>query len=42
VYKIYAESFRSEDHLRQIQHEAQNAVASLPGFQGEARTVKAI
>ena len=23
VYKIYAESFRSEDHLRQIQQEAQ-------------------
>ena len=27
VYKIYAESFRSEDHLRQIQQEAQAAIA---------------
>src|SRR3954451_12059493 len=27
VYKIYAESFRSEDHLRQIQNEAQAAIA---------------
>jgi phosphoglucomutase len=27
VYKIYAESFRSETHLRQIQHEAQSAIA---------------
>jgi phosphoglucomutase len=27
VYKIYAESFRSETHLRQIQHEAQAAIA---------------
>src|SRR3984893_11626042 len=27
VYKIYAESFRSEDHLRQIQREAQSAIA---------------
>lgn len=26
VYKIYAESFRSEDHLRQIQREAQSAI----------------
>jgi phosphoglucomutase len=26
VYKIYAESFRSEAHLRQIQHEAQSAI----------------
>jgi phosphoglucomutase len=26
VYKIYAESFRSEDHLRQIQNEAQAAI----------------
>ena len=26
VYKIYAESFRSEDHLRQIQDEAQTAI----------------
>jgi len=27
VYKIYAESFRSEDHLRQIQRDAQAAIA---------------
>src|SRR5665647_42107 len=27
VYKIYAESFRSEIHLRQIQSEAQAAIA---------------
>jgi phosphoglucomutase len=27
VYKIYAESFRSQDHLRQIQHDAQRAIA---------------
>ena len=27
VYKIYAESFRSEEHLRQIQSEAQAAIA---------------
>ena len=26
VYKIYAESFRSEAHLRQIQSEAQRAI----------------
>jgi phosphoglucomutase len=26
VYKIYAESFRSEAHLRQIQHDAQSAI----------------
>jgi phosphoglucomutase len=29
VYKIYAESFRSESHLRQIQQEAQNAIACV-------------
>ena len=29
VYKIYAESFRSEDHLRQIQQAAQDAIADL-------------
>ncbi len=29
VYKIYAESFRSEGHLRQIQQEAQNAIACV-------------
>jgi phosphoglucomutase len=26
VYKIYAESFRSQEHLRQIQHDAQLAI----------------
>jgi phosphoglucomutase len=28
VYKIYAESFRSEQHLRQIQQEAQTAISA--------------
>jgi phosphoglucomutase len=28
VYKIYAESFRGEDHLRQLQEEAQTFIAS--------------
>ena len=27
IYKIYAESFRSEEHLRQIQHDAQAFIA---------------
>jgi phosphoglucomutase len=31
VYKIYAESFRSEDHLRQIQGDAQAAIARAFG-----------
>jgi phosphoglucomutase len=31
VYKIYAESFRSEEHLRQIQREAQATVDGLVG-----------
>jgi phosphoglucomutase len=31
VYKIYAESFRSEEHLRQIQSEAQAAIARAFG-----------
>jgi phosphoglucomutase len=31
VYKIYAESFRSEDHLHQIQRDAQTAVSKLFG-----------
>ena len=31
VYKLYAESFRSEDHLREIQRDAQSAVARLFG-----------
>jgi phosphoglucomutase len=29
VYKIYAESFRSEDHLRQIQQAAQDAITRV-------------
>jgi phosphoglucomutase len=29
IYKIYAESFRDEAHLKQIQQEAQNAVAGV-------------
>jgi len=29
VYKIYAESFRDEDHLRRIQREAQEAITRL-------------
>ena len=29
VYKIYAESFRGEDHLRAIQEEAKAIVASV-------------
>ena len=29
IYKIYAESFRSEDHLRQIQSEAQELITRL-------------
>jgi phosphoglucomutase len=31
VYKIYAESFRSEEHLRQIQSDAQDALARAFG-----------
>ena len=29
IYKIYAESFRSKDHLRQIQQEAQDTIARV-------------
>ena len=29
VYKIHAESFRSEEHLRQIRQSAQRAIADL-------------
>ncbi len=29
VYKIYTESFRSEDHLRQIQQAAQEMIARV-------------
>jgi phosphoglucomutase len=31
VYKIYAESFRSATHLKQIQQEAQSAIAQAFG-----------
>ena len=31
VYKIYAESFRSEDHLKQIQDDARAAVSRILG-----------
>lgn len=31
VYKIYAESFRSEDHLKQIQRDAQAAISHVSG-----------
>ncbi len=31
VYKIYAESFRGKDHLRQIQQQAQNAISHVFG-----------
>lgn len=31
VYKIYAESFKSQDHLRQIQREAQEAISQVFG-----------
>lgn len=34
VYKIYAESFRSADHLQRIQHEAQEIVATVLGAVG--------
>jgi phosphoglucomutase len=29
IYKIYAESFRSETHLREVQHDAQGALAQV-------------
>jgi phosphoglucomutase len=31
VYKIYAESFKSEDHLREIQKDAQAGVSRVFG-----------
>jgi phosphoglucomutase len=31
IYKIYAESFRSEAHLHEIQQDARNAVARVFG-----------
>jgi phosphoglucomutase len=36
IYKIYAESFRSADHLRQIQRDAQAIVGSLFGEEAAA------
>ena len=38
VYKIYAESFRGEDHLKQIQHDAQIAVGHIFGTTELPRT----
>ena len=29
VYKIYAESFRDEEHLKRIQHDAQALITGL-------------
>ena len=29
IYKIYAESFRNQDHLKKIQEEAQSMVAAV-------------
>ncbi|HEY0330064.1 MAG TPA: phosphoglucomutase (alpha-D-glucose-1,6-bisphosphate-dependent) [Rhodopseudomonas sp.] len=34
VYKIYAESFRGEDHLRRIQQEAQSALSAVFAAKG--------
>ncbi len=34
VYKIYAESFRGQDHLRQIQQEAQSALSAVFAAKG--------
>jgi phosphoglucomutase len=35
VYKLYAESFRSKEHLRRIQHEAQTLLGrALAGVMG--------
>ena len=43
VYKIYAESFRSAEHLRQIQDEAQRAIAHAFAAGGaESQSVRAI
>jgi phosphoglucomutase len=33
VYKIYAESFKSQQHLRQIQQQAQAAITAV--FEGK-------
>jgi phosphoglucomutase len=40
IYKIYAESFRGEDHLRRIQEEAQTIVGAAlaaPGTKAEEK-----
>jgi phosphoglucomutase len=37
VYKLYAESFQSEDHLQQIQREAEATVARLLGRGSDAK-----
>ena len=39
VYKIYAESFRDEAHLHEIQHEAQMLVASVFSVRGGHKVV---
>ena len=33
VYKIYAESFRSESHLEQIQQQAMNVISKIFALQ---------
>src|SRR5206468_2266660 len=38
VYKIYAESFQSQDHLRRIQQEAQSAIARAFQASGAERS----
>lgn len=38
IYKIYVESFRSKEHLRQIQHEAESIIARV--FENAARPNK--
>lgn len=39
VYKIYAESFKSEAHLKAIQTEAQNAISTLFAKAAEKKTI---
>ncbi|GAB31915.1 phosphoglucomutase, alpha-D-glucose phosphate-specific [Acetobacter pasteurianus] len=39
VYKIYAESFKSEAHLKAIQTEAQNAISALFAKAAEKKTI---
>ena len=41
MYKIYAESFRSADHLREIQQDAETIVGSLFGEAASAADKKA-